>query len=146
MVKAGFIERFARFTEWPEQERIDTFRITVLGKNPFEGALEKMFATHKVKNKPVSVDFASSFLDIKDCHILFISKSENKQVKSIIEKFKSKPVLTIGETSGYTNKGVIINFFETPEGTVHFEISKTNVKNSKVNLDIKLLGYAKLVE
>jgi hypothetical protein len=146
LLKAGIIERFARFSEWPSEMITDTFKIKVIGQNPFEGALEKMFATIKVQNKPVAIEYISTITDINDCHILFISESERTQVEDIINYVKSKPILTIGETSEYIRKGVIINFYETSKGTVHFEISKASIKNSKVKMDIKLLGYAKLVE
>ncbi len=146
MVKAGFIERFARFTEWPGQAEMDTFKIMVIGKSPFGGALEKIFATNKIKNKSVVIEYISSSFEMGNCHILFISKSESESVEDIVEQVSRKPVLTIGETHGYTDKGVIINFFKTSEGTIHFEISKENVKMSKLKMDIKLLGYAKLVE
>ncbi len=146
MLKAGFIERFVRFSEWPQEFSRDTFKIKVIGHNPFGGALEKIFAKVKTQNKPVSIEYISSIADIEDCQILFISDSESRQVESIIHQVGSKPVLTIGETKGYIDKGVIINFYETSKGTVHFKISKTSIKNSKVKMDIKLLGYAKLVE
>ncbi|NJO91160.1 MAG: YfiR family protein [Chloroflexia bacterium] len=146
MLKAGFIERFARFSEWPHELSMDTFKIKVIGHSPFGGALEKMFAKVKVQDRPVSIEYVSSIADIEDCQILFISDSESKHVESIINQVSSKPVLTIGETKGYIDKGVIVNFYETSKGTVHFEISKTSIKNSKVKMDIKLLGYAKLVE
>ncbi len=146
MLKAGIIERFARFSEWPQELSIDTFKIKVIGHSPFKGALEEMFAKVKVQNKPVSVEYISSVKDINNCHILFISYSERNQVENIINSVESRAILTIGDTPGFIRKGVIINFYETSKGTVHFEISKTRIKNSKVKMDIKLLGYAKLVE
>ena len=146
MVKAGILEKIVRFCEWPPEMNMDTFKIKVVGHSPFDGALEKVFATVKVKDKPVSIEYTSSMLNVDNCHVLFISYSENSHLGSIIDKVSSKPILTIGETKGYIDKGVIINLFETSRRTIHFKISKKIARESKVKLDLKLLGYAKLVE
>ena len=146
MLKAGFLEKFARFSEWPQDVKMDTFKITILGKSPFQGALEKMYTSYNIKKKPVSINYISSVDDIDNCHIMFVSKTMSRQLDTIIQKVGSKPILTVGETNGYVNKGVIINFFKTNKGTVHFEISKKNVKESGIKMDILLLNFAELVE
>ncbi len=146
MLKAGFLEKFARLSEWPPNTKIDTFKIKVIGRSPFQGALEEMYNTNPILKKPVLIEYISSIDDINDCHILFISSSETRRIGSIIQQVGSKPIITVGETKGYISQGVIINFFETKNGTVHFEISKRNVAKSKIKLDIMLLNFAKLVE
>lgn len=146
MLKAGFLEKFARFSQWPKGNDPDTFQITVLGEDPFDGALEKMYHSHKIGGKPVAIAYISSVSEINNCHILFISSSKSKQLPSIIQQIGKKAILTVGETPRYAEKGVIINFYETNKGTIHFEISKSALMQSKVKMDIMLLDFAKLVE
>ncbi|MCD4695436.1 MAG: YfiR family protein, partial [Bacteroidales bacterium] len=56
-IKAVFMERFTRFTEWPAESAInDTtkpFVISVIGKNPFGNLLEETYSSQKILNKNV---------------------------------------------------------------------------------------------
>jgi len=146
MLKASFLEKFARFSEWPASTKMDTFKIKLIGTSYFNGALEKMYSSFKIKNKPVSIDYVSSIYDLDNCHILFISASENESLLQILEVISERPILSVGETKGYGTKGVIINFFNTREGTIHFEINKNKLAATGIKMDIMLLDFAKLIK
>lgn len=145
MLKAVFFEKFARFSKWPENTKMDTFSIKIIGKSPFEGALDTLYKTHKIKNKPVSIKYISSVDQINNCHLLFVTKSASDKINSILKQTESKPILTIGEKSYSQNKSSIINFYTTKEGTVHFEISYKQLKQCGIKMDPMLLDFAKIV-
>ena len=146
MLKAGFLEKFARLSEWPKETAMDTFKIAVIGESPFNGALEKMYSDFKILDKPVKINYIATIYELENSQILFISASENENLPYILAEIENKPVLTVGETKGYARKGVMINFYETNMGTVHFEINRKAVRKSGIKMDVMLLNFAKLIE
>lgn len=144
LIKAGFIEKFANFTEWPNNSQ-NIFEIVVLGKSPFSSELETLYEGRKIKNKPVHIRYINSLSQIKFCDVLFICDSESSQITNILNYTANKPILTIGETNGFAKKGVHINFYKTSQGTIHFQINPRKVKNAGLNIDAMLLDYAIII-
>ena len=112
-VKAAFLCKFAKFVEWPEEAlpREDTpIVIGVLGDDPFGTTLDKTVDGKTVKGRAIKTKRASSPKDLKECHIVFVCASEKARLKEIFVQFKTRNVLTVGETDGFTEKGGIIQF------------------------------------
>jgi len=147
-IKAAFLERFTRFIEWPEESAIvDTskpFILGVIGENPFGAILEEIYSTQKIRNKKVEIRYISDTNEIPECHLLFISKSEEKALSKILSFAKEKPILTISDTKGFAEKGVLINF-SFSENKIRFEINESAVRDSGLSISYLLLRVAKIV-
>lgn len=110
LLKAGFIEKFTHFVEWPasSQGGPEEMKIALLGKSRIEPAIREIFA--KTKNPDVSIINITSVNEIADCKIVFISNSVSQEVlREFLQHTKGKPVMTISDTKGYCNKGVLLN-------------------------------------
>ena len=127
LLKAGYIEKFTHFIEWPESSNIndstDAFSISVIGENKYGKAIEKIFSNIKVKNKNVLIKYISSVDEIGKCKILIISESKRNSIDEILSYTKGKPILTIGETKGFGKKGAIINMF-IDNNYIRYEINR----------------------
>lgn len=145
LIKAGFIEKFANFTEWPNISKNKEIEIAILGKSPFANELEELYSTRTIKNLPVKIRYIKSLGEIKNSNILFICDSEGSQLTNILNYTQNKPILTISESKGFAKRGVHINFYQTNQGTIHFEINAQRVKKSGLSIDVILLDYAHIV-
>ena len=59
-LKAGFVYSFLKYIDWENENKIDTFKVAVLGEDyDFVDLLKKMNYLH-VKNKPIKVFTISS--------------------------------------------------------------------------------------
>lgn len=149
MVKAAFLEKFTRFIEWPESSNMDNktqpFVISIIGKNPFGSILTNLYSTQKINGRKVTIRNIHSIDKIEGTHILFIAKSEQKNLAKILDFAKNKPILTTGETKGYATNGVLINFYISNK-KVRFEINETAVRNSGLYMNFRLLSLAKIVD
>ena len=147
-IKAAFLERFTRFIEWPEESAIsdttESFVLGIIGENPFGSILEQLYATQKIKNKAVEIHSISNLDEISGCHLLFISKSKEKELSKILSLTKDKPILTISDANGFAENGVLINLY-LAENKVRFEINETAVKTSGLKISYLLLNAAKIV-
>jgi len=144
--KAKYLEPFSRFIDWPPASAPDDpskpFKIEILGQNDFGSYLEKIFNRKKLKNKPVVIRYISNVKEISSPHLLFISKSMQKNISEIIAYTKNKPILTIGDTQGFHQAGVHINFFYD-RLRLSFEINEAAVLAAGFNISYHLLKWAK---
>ncbi|ETR72663.1 MAG: transmembrane protein [Candidatus Magnetoglobus multicellularis str. Araruama] len=148
--KAGFLEKFSRFTQWDIQshdlDQSKNFVIAVIGHNPFGGILKKMYQKQTIKNKPVKVIYISQISEIETCHLLFISESCAPKLAKILSSLKNKPILTVSDSEGFAQKGVHINFFLTQRGTLHFEINIKRIKAAGLRVNPLLLEVARVIQ
>lgn len=148
LMKAGFLERFTRFIEWPVETNIadssKPFVISVIGRNPFDEKLDQFFETTKIKNRKVEIRYISELEEIQDSHILFITKSKEKQLSGILSLTQGKPILTVSDTNGFGKKGVRINFF-VEQNKIRFEINKDAIQKSGLQISYLLLNVAKII-
>jgi hypothetical protein len=144
-VKAVFLYNFAKFVDWPPAAFPDpnSLTICVLGDDPFGGSLQAV-AGEQVANHKLNVLRTDSISKTAGCQILFISRSERERLPQILAAVKGSPVLTVGDTNGFVDRGVIINF--VPEGSkVRFEINTEPADRAGIKISSKLLQLAKRV-
>jgi hypothetical protein len=148
-VKAEFVERFTRFIDWPSPASMSTttsFVICVIGDTPMEPYLLRLARERRIKDRAVELRHIKSGAEAGDCHVLFIAPSERPRLKQILAHTSGRPILTIGDSEGYAQQGVLVNFFINEEGNVRFEISSTQLRRSGLNISAQLLRLARLVE
>jgi hypothetical protein len=143
-IKAAFIFNFAKFVEWPAAafpKATSPMVVGVLGENPFHEALEKTIKNKTVDEHPVVIMQFRSATEATNCHILFISSSEKARLPQILKQLKGSSVLTVGEMSGFTDAGGMINF--VLEGTkIRFQINNDAANSVGLKISSKLLTVA----
>lgn len=147
-LKVAFIERFTLFTDWPENVKMEDttkpFVISVIGNNSFEDKLDHFSYSKKIKRRKIEVRYINKISEIIGSHILFISKSEKVNLSSILKYTENRPILTIGDTDGFAEQGVIINMY-SQNNQLRFQINETAQKLSGLYMNFKLLSLAEIV-
>ncbi|HEY0554706.1 MAG TPA: YfiR family protein [Thermoanaerobaculia bacterium] len=141
-VKAAFLYNFTKFVDWPPAAFPDanSLKVCVLGDDPFGRSLHSV-AGEQVGNRKLKVVQVDSLAKQAGCQVLFISRSERDRLRQILAMVKDSPVLTVGDTKGYADQGVIINF--TLEGSkVRFEINPEAADRGGLRISSKLLQLA----
>ncbi len=148
-IKAVFLEHFTRFIQWPESiEKADAsnpFYVAVIGENPFGSILDQIYAEQKIKNRRVKISYFLTPDEITDCHILFISSSNKEILPEILSRTRDKPILTVSDTAGFAEIGVLINFY-LAGNKIKFEINEKAVHESGLVMSYRLLSLARIVE
>ena len=147
-IKAAFLFNFAQFVDWPPATFGNSnapFCIGILGHDPFGAALDQTIQDENIDNHKITVERSDHIEDLKNCQMIFVSKSEKGQITRILSELDSKPVLTVGETDDFAADGGGINFFLA--GTkVRFEINPEAVQNSGLKISSQLLSLGKIVQ
>jgi len=146
-VKAAFLYNFALFTSWPEAafEKDDSPIIFgVVGTDPFGTILDKAIEGKTLHGRPLVIQRYPLVKDIKDCHVLFVSSSQEKAVKEIFKKLVGQHVFTVSDLDGFSSSGGLARFF-IKSGRVSFEINTDTAARQKLSISSQLLKLATLV-
>ena len=147
-IKAAFLFNFIQFVQWPPtvfKNADDPFRIGVLGQDPFNAALEDTVQGETISNHKIIVEHAMQVDDLKNCELIFISKSEKKHVPEILSALDDKPILTVSEIEGFAERGGGINFYL--EGKkVRFEVNPDAAQHDGLKMSSQLLSLGKIIE
>jgi hypothetical protein len=144
-VKAAFLFNFTKFVDWPPAAFPDpgSLKICVLGDAPFGKSLRAV-AGDLVGDRRLTVMQTDMLSRPSGCQVLFISRSERERLSQILAAVRDTPVLTVGDTDGFAERGVIINF--VPEGSkVRFEINTGSADRAGIKISSKLLQLAKRI-
>ena len=146
-VKAAYLFNFVKFVEWPANifPSVDTpVEICVVGRNPFGHALEDSIAGKTVGGRRLEITHLSRGVELRSCQILFISSSEKSQMPEILQKLAGASVLTVSDTSGFTENGGIINFVLDGD-RVRFDANVEAAGQAHLRLSARLLTVARAV-
>lgn len=146
-VKAEFIERFTRFVEWPENagRADDSFVIGVIGDSMVVDQLEGIVADRQVAGRRAVLRRLEDPDQIRFCHLLYISSSGANNLGEILEEAANRPILTVSDTAGFCEQGVMINLYREGQH-VRFEVNKDAVDRSGLHVSSNLLRLARLVD
>jgi len=150
LIKAGFIYNFAKFVEWPPTSFPQSdapIVIGILGTDPFGSVLDRIVADKKIGSRGFVVrryKWSKDLKDLRECQILFVSSSEKAHTDEILEFVKWLPILTIGETPGFAERGGVIRF-TVEDNRVRFEVSVDAAHNANLNISSRLLTLAKII-
>ncbi len=132
-VKAAFLFNFLKFVEWPAAGD-GPWVIGILGRDPFGGALDRTVQGKMVNGRAVEVRRYARPNDVKDCHVLFISRGDFEHMGAPMQP----GLLTVGESPGFLKAGGAINFY-LEDNRVHFEIRPEVARFSGLHVSAQLL-------
>jgi YfiR/HmsC-like len=153
LIKAGFIYNFAKFVEWPSaafSQPDSPIVIGVLGTDPFGNVLDRLVQDKKIGQRGFVVrrykwgKDLKDLKDLRDCKILFVSVSEKAHTDEIIQLVKWLPILTVGETPGFAERGGVIRF-TLEDNRVRFEVNVDAAHQADLNISSRLLTLAKII-
>ncbi len=144
-VKAMYLGHIGAYTDRKDGasflDSAQVYRIGVVGKNPFEQFLTQVYASQTVKKARVKVVFPRTPEEAQECQMLFISRSEADRLEEILGWVKSRPVVTVGDTRGYAQRGVMVNFI-LEKDLVNWEVNLGSLRKSSLVMDPTFLDLA----
>ena len=120
------------------------FYVGILGNDPFGAALDETVQGEVIGNHKIIVVRSQKIDDLKNCQMIFVSKSEKPHITEILSDLDSRPILKVSEINGFAQHGGGINFYL--DGTkVRFEINLTATQSDGLKISSQLLSLGKIV-
>ncbi|MCU0287749.1 MAG: YfiR family protein [Acidobacteria bacterium] len=144
-LKSAYLYKICKFTRWSRPlQPGGSFIISILG--PTTPGNEIIIPPEKLLlDKKVIIRKIKKISDIKDSHVLFITAAEAYHLDEILSFTEAKDILTVGDTPGFSEKGVIINLY-IEEDKVKFEINREAQGKSAIKLYSQVFRNGKIIE
>jgi hypothetical protein len=146
--KAVYLFNLALFLTWPNntfKSPEQPFRLCILGKDPFGVELDIIVENEKIESHQVVVPRISTIEMSRYCQILFINKSEQNHLATILAYLSKRPILTISEINNFVKQGGMIQFFNTNNNQVRLIINPKKLKQASIKPSANLLEIAKIL-
>ena len=151
LIKAGFIYNFAKFVEWPSAafaQPDSPIVIGILGTDPFGNLIDRIIENKRIGARGLVVKrlkWSTDLKDLKECKILFVGASEKAHLDDLVQIVKSLPILTVGETPGFAERGGVIRFV-LEDNRVRFEINVEAAHQADLTISSRLLTLARIIQ
>ncbi len=145
-LKAALLFKLTKFVSWPEMSSFSNeFNICVLGDNVFGEELEPL-KERAVNQKSIDIEYYNQSDDIDShCDLLFIEKSKEPFLSSIIRKFSQPGVLPISDIPGFAEQGGVVEL-TLVNNKVGFKINLDSAKSAELTFAAPLLQLATIIE
>ncbi len=146
-IQAVFLLNFARFVEWPAAAFASAETpvcIGVLGVDPYGSLLDATVRGETIRGHAVVIRRSRTAEPLRDCHIVFMSRSEAAQEGQHLAALLGRPILTVSEVPGFAQRGGVLNFF-VERDRVRFEISRAAAELSGLKINPQLLRLARIL-
>ena len=152
-VKAAYLYNFAKFVHWPDDVFEDDEApvvIGVLGNDPFGHVLDDTVKGKKIGERPIQIqrfdwNKEEDRSRLLDCHVLYISSSEQYRFDDIHEALDKHPMLLVGDVEDFAANGGMIGLV-LEKGRIVFQINRVAVARAKLRISARLLKLARIVE
>jgi hypothetical protein len=145
-VKAAYLYNLTKFVTWPDSSfpaPESDFVIAILGADPFGRSMDELLRDRTANGRRILLERVDGLSRLGRCHILFVSRSLEQKVETILEQVAGRPVLTVSDLPGFGERGGIFTFF-WEEQNVRFEVNQDAVRKSGLHLSAKLLSLARI--
>lgn len=146
-VLSEFIYRMFLFVRWPDHTFNDVdspVRIVFYGANNLADKAHEIIGNRKVGNRHIVVEKARYLEDILGCHAIFIGYEKSGELSRVLDAFSDKAILTMGDSNGFSEKGVIFNFF-TDQERIRFKSNVLAADRAGLGISSELLKLSVIV-
>ena len=151
LIKAGFIFNFAKFVEWPQStfsQPDSPIVIGILGTDPFGSIIDQIVQDKKIGGRGIVIKrlkWGADSKDLKECKILFVGASERAHLDELVQTLRGLPILTVGETPGFAERGGVIRLV-LEDNRVRFEVNVDAARQSGLTISSRLLTLARIIQ
>jgi hypothetical protein len=145
-VKVAYVYNFLKFVDWPSEDKHATavpFKVCLVGDDPIRTILGEL-SIRRVKERAIEVAHLKDYRTLSDCHLLYVSRSEETELPGILAHIQGASVLTVSDIQQFATKGGMIGFF-TESNRVRIEINQKSVLRARLKVSAKLLEIARIV-
>ena len=146
-VKAAMLYRFTQFVTWPSNtfaERTSPLVLGVVGDDSLKKYLD-VFNGAQSQGRKLIIRRFSADEAYDNCHIIYISDSEQRRVKEVLKPLATKPVLTVSDINGFAHQGGMMGMVSKGQ-KINFEINTNASAEAGLTMSSQLLRLGDNVE
>jgi len=146
-IKAGYLLLFAKYVEWPAhafEGDSDPVVFAVIGRDPFEGALEATLVGQRINGRAVRVVYANDLTSPMRAHVAFIAAANPQDEARWLRLLIDQPTLTVVESETSFDIGAIVRFVREYD-RIRFDVDVGAASRSSLQIRTPMLVSARTV-
>ena len=140
LVKAAALVRVAMFVDWPAAPG-DRFVIAVAADQGFTDAVAEFARGRRLQGRDIQVRRLSETDEPCTCQLLYVGVRNDDRSAGLLRWTKTKPVLTIGETTAFLREGGIVRLFRDGD-RLRMQINNKSAEDVGLKISSRLLQLA----
>lgn len=149
-IKAVYLYNFSFFMTWKKGEFAENphapFLYCVLGENPFDTQLDLAIRNEKISGRPIQTKYLTQVEQSQTCQVIFISKSEQAKLQTILGYLKKYPILTVSDIPDFLEQGGMVKFYTNSRRQVRVAIDLVSLRNAELTVSAKLLRVSDVID
>ena len=144
-IKAACLAKFSQYLEWPATAFTNADQpiiIGILGDDPFSPEFDERLRAFKTAGRPVQARRLRRVEEARGCHLLYVSASENGNLKTILADLRGQPVFTAGDHEDFLKLGGILRFWHHGD-QLAFQINPDALREAKIKAHPRLLQLSR---
>jgi hypothetical protein len=141
LVKAATLLKVALFVDWPAASATDRFVIGVAADEDFIQKVAAAARGRRLNNRDVVVRRLTDSDEACACQMLFVGVGEDVRSMTLLRWARTKPVLTIGETTAFLREGGIVRVFRADD-RLRLQINNRGAEDAGLKISSRLLQLA----
>ncbi len=143
-LKAAFVFKFVRFTDWPARGT-STLTLCVVGDGDLGEALDATVRAQQATGAAADVRTLKGGEPLDTCDVVFVPASESRRTAAGLKAVRDLPVLTVSDALDFARTGGIIELY-VDQGRLRFAINPRAADRAGLRLSSRLLALARIVE
>lgn len=140
-LKASLLYRLCQFVNWPPAPENEPFVIALVGPTEIEERLRAITADKRIDGRPIEIRRFHRLNQMDMADVVFVSEGYRRWTERVVNYYREKPTLTIGEYGDFAERGGIVAL-HFPGNRLALEINHQAAKASGVSLSPQLLAVA----
>jgi hypothetical protein len=140
-VEAAYLYNFGKFVRWPADGGQGPLEICVAGPDSLERTIGRLVTGEQINQRPLEARMVERPEAAAGCSILYVGSMDRARIDGFLTATAGKPVLTVGESPDFLDKGGMIQFVAV-EDHVRFSVNLDAANRCGVGLSSELLKVA----
>lgn len=130
---------FAKYADWPEEHMSDSVQLCF-----FTDSFKSSFSALEDKaifDKSVTIRHLDGVEETRDCHLVYIDRSERELLQRLFVFVRDKPILTVSDITGFAEDGGMIEIFRV-NNKFRFKVNLQQIHKSRLKMSSQVLKLA----
>jgi hypothetical protein len=141
LVKAAALINVAMFVEWPALPPGERFVIAVAADDRFVEDVARFARGRRLLGRDIQVRRLPESDDTCACQLLFVGLREDDRSAALLRWARTRPVLTVGETTAFLREGGIVRLFRD-DNRLRLQINNKSAEEAGLKISSQLLQLA----
>jgi hypothetical protein len=143
-IKAAFLFNFTKFVTWPTLAANQPFRVCVAADDITTTAIGQVMKDEVILGRKAETLVIAAPEEARTCQVLFLGRSATSRAAAMLAAVRSSPVLTVGDSADFLDRGGIIQFV-LEESRLRFDVDLTHATRAQLSINARMLRVARQV-